>query len=146
MPGTKMHLDHHDLSHVIEVTPAFYDIDPMEIVWHGHYVKYLELARTALLARFDYDYPKMRASGYAWPIVDMRLKYARPASFGQRLLVWASIVEWENRLRIDYRISDAVSGQKLTTATTTQVAIDMATREMCFVCPPVLWERLGVTP
>ena len=40
-----MHLDHHDLSHVIEVTPAFYDIDPMEIVWHGHYVKYLELGK-----------------------------------------------------------------------------------------------------
>ena len=133
-----------DLSHVIEVTPAFYDIDPMEIVWHGHYVKYLELARSALLARFDYDYPKMRDSGFAWPIVDLRLKYVAPASFGQRLLVRASIVEWENRLRIDYRITDAASGRKLTTATTTQVAVNLATREMSFVCPPILWQRLGV--
>lgn len=135
-----------DLSHETEVVPAFYDIDPMDIVWHGHYVKYLEVARTALLAKFDYDYPRMRASGYAWPIVDMRLKYVRPAEFGQRLVVRSEIVEWENRLRIQYLIRDAQTGRKLTQATTTQVAVDMATREMLYVCPPVLWERLGVRP
>jgi acyl-CoA thioester hydrolase len=136
----------HDLSHEVEVVPAFYDIDPMEIVWHGHYVKYLEVARTALLAKFDYDYPRMRASGYAWPIVDMRLKYVRPAELGQRLTVRAEILEWENRLRIAYRIRDTQSGRKLTEASTIQVAVDMRTREMLYVCPPVLWERLGVKP
>jgi acyl-CoA thioester hydrolase len=135
-----------DLSHEVEVVPAFYDIDPMEIVWHGHYVKYLEVARTALLAKFDYDYPRMRASGYGWPIVDMRLKYVRPAELGQRLIVRAEILEWENRLRIAYTIRDAVTGRKLTQASTIQVAVDMATREMLYVCPSVLWERLGVRP
>jgi acyl-CoA thioester hydrolase len=133
-----------DLSHEVEVVPAFYDIDPMEIVWHGHYVKYLEVARTALLAKFDYDYPRMRASGYGWPIVDMRLKYVRPAELGQRLIVRAEILEWENRLRIAYVIRDAGTGRKLTQASTIQVAVDMATREMLYVCPSVLWERLGV--
>jgi acyl-CoA thioester hydrolase len=135
-----------DLSHEVEVVPAFYDIDPMEIVWHGHYVKYLELARTALLGKFDYDYPRMKASGYAWPIVDMRLKYVRPAELGQRLIVKAEILEWENRLRIAYLIRDAASGRKLNQASTIQVAVDLATREMLYVCPPVLWERLGVKP
>ncbi|RYF16617.1 MAG: acyl-CoA thioesterase [Comamonadaceae bacterium] len=135
-----------DLSHEVEVVPAFYDIDPMEIVWHGHYVKYLEVARTALLGKFGYDYPRMRESGYAWPIVDMRLKYVRPAELGQRLVVRAEILEWENRLRIAYAIRDAASGRKLTQASTIQVAVDLATREMLYVCPPVLWERLGVRP
>lgn len=133
-----------DLSHEIEVVPAFFDIDPMEIVWHGHYVKYLELARSALLARFDYDYGAMRASGFAWPIVDMRLKYVRPAQLGQLLKVRAEIMEWENRLRIEYLIRDAKTGTKLNKASTVQVAVDLATREMRYVCPPVLWERLGV--
>lgn len=134
------------LSCEIEVTPAFYDIDAMEIVYHGNYVRYLELARSALLARFDYDYPRMRDSGYAWPVVDMRLKYVRPALFGQRLGIRATITEWENRLRIDYVMRDAATGRKVHTAHTIQVAVDMQTREMCFVCPPVLWERLGVRP
>jgi len=134
------------LSHEIEITPAFYDIDVMEIVYHGHYVRFLELARSALLAKFDYDYPRMRDSGYAWPVVDMRLKYVRPATFGQVLKVRATVTEWENRLRIDYLLSDAATGQKVNAAHTIQVAVDMATRAMCFVCPPVLWERLGVEP
>ena len=135
-----------DLSHEIEVTPAFFDIDAMEIVWHGHYVKYLELARCALLAKYDYDYPRMRESGYAWPVVDLRLKYVRPATFGQPLKVQANIVEWENRLRIDYLVRDARTGVKVHRATSIQVAVDLTTQEMCFVCPPVLWERLGVSP
>jgi acyl-CoA thioester hydrolase len=135
-----------DLAAEIELTPAFHDIDPMEVVWHGHYMKYLELARCALLQRFDYDYPQMRESGYAWPIVDLRAKYVRSARFGQKLKVRAEIVEWENRLKIDYRVSDAATGEVLTRAHSIQVAVDMRTGEMCFVSPPVLLERLGVEP
>ncbi len=135
-----------DLSIEIEVVPAFFDLDPMDIVWHGHYVKYMELARCALLERVNYSYPQMRESGYAWPVVDMRLKYVRTASYGQKLLVRAEIVEWENRLRIEYLMRDAVTGARVNRASSIQVALDMKTREMCYVCPPVLWQRLGVEP
>ena len=134
------------LSCEIDISPAFYDIDVMEIVYHGHYVRYLELARSALLAQFDYDYPRMRDSGYAWPVVDMRLKYVRPATFGQQLKVRATVTEWENRLRIEYVIRDAETGQKINTAYPLQIAVDIQTKEMCFVSPPVLWERFGVQP
>lgn len=135
-----------ELSHEIELAPAFFDIDPMEIVWHGHYVKYFELARSALLGRYNYDYPRMRESGYGWPIVDMRLKYVRPAHFGQLLKVRAQIVEWQSRLRIEYLIRDAQTGSKLTQGYTIQVAVDIAKGQLCFVCPPVLAQRLGLSP
>jgi len=134
-----------DLSHEIEVVPPFFDIDMMDIVWHGHYVKYLELARCALLEKFDYGYLRMRESGYGWPVVDLRLKYVRPATFGQPLVVRARIVEWENRLKFEYVIRDKATGQKVNTATSIQVAVDMASGQMQYVCPPVLWERLGVS-
>lgn len=135
-----------DLSHEIELSPAFHDLDPMDIVWHGHYAKYLELARCALLQKFNYDYPQMRESGFAWPIVDMRLKYVGMIAYGQRVFVRAEIVEWENRLKIEYQVRDADSGRVLNKAHTIQVALDISTREMRYVCPPVLWERLGVQP
>ena len=135
-----------DLSHEIEVVPPFFDIDSMDIVWHGHYVKYLELARCALLEKFDYGYVRMRESGFAWPIVDLRLKYSAPATFNQPLVVRAEIVEWENRLKMNYAIRDARSGAKINTATSIQVAVKLDTREMQYVCPQVLWERLGVSP
>lgn len=135
-----------NLSNEIELSPAFHDLDPMEIVWHGNYVKYLELARCALLAKFDYDYPQMRESGYAWPIVDMRLKYVKTTEFGQRVRIRAEIVEWENRLKIEYLISDAVTGHKINKAYTIQVAVDIARKEMLYLSPAVLWKKLGVEP
>ena len=93
--------------------------------------------------RIDYNYPQMKASGYVWPVIDLHLRYVASATFGQRLKLRAEIVEWENRLKIDYLISDAQSGRRLTRASTTQVAVEIATGEMCFVSPPVLFERIG---
>jgi len=133
-----------DLANEIAVTPAFHDLDPMAVVWHGHYFKYFELARCALLQRLGYDYLEMRESGYVWPIVDLRTKYVRSATFNQTLKVRAEIVEWENRLKIDYEIRDAATDQVLTRAHTIQVAVKVETGEMQFVSPPVLFERLGM--
>ncbi|HEX5792891.1 MAG TPA: thioesterase family protein [Rheinheimera sp.] len=121
----------------------FFDVDAMQVVWHGHYVKYLEVARCQLLRSFDYDYNEMSDSGYMWPIVDMSLKYVGSALFAHKIKVTATLKEWENRLRIDYLITDVASGKKLTKASTTQVAIDMNTRQMCFESPAILFEKLG---
>lgn len=89
-----------DFSFEITLSAAFHDLDPMNVVWHGNYVRYFEQARCALLARYHYDYPAMRDSGYAWPVVDMRVKYVGPLTYGQSFIVRATIVEWENRLKI----------------------------------------------
>ena len=124
----------------------FYDLDPMLIVWHGNYVKYLEVARCALFDSIDYNYPSMKESGYAWPVIEMQLRYAGPATFGQRLTVRADLVEWENRLKIEYVISDAASGKRLNRASTSQVAVDIASGAMCYYSPPILFEKLGVQP
>ncbi len=129
-----------------ETRVEFFDLDPMAIVWHGHYVKYLEIVRGVLLDTIDYNYNQMKASGYVWPVIDMHLRYIAPAAYGQRLRLRAEIVEWENRLRIAYLISDAITGRRLSRATTIQVAVEIATQTMCFVSPAVLFEKLGVAP
>lgn len=126
----------------IELSPAFHDLDPMGVVWHGHYLKYLEQARCALLQTFDYDYPQMQASGYLWPIVDQRTKYLRPARYGQRLRVRAELTEWEVRMRIDYLIRDAGTGEAITRAHSIQVAVDAASGEMCYATPEAFHRRL----
>ena len=130
----------------IEMQVQFFDLDPMEIVWHGNYVKYLEVVRCALLDKIGYNYVEMKESGFAWPVIDMQLRYIASASFGQALILRADIVEWENRLKIEYQITDALTGKRLNRASTTQVAVEIASGEMCFVSPPILFEKLGVTP
>lgn len=130
----------------VAVTVPFHDVDAIGVAWHGHYAKYFEIARCELLESFNYGYDAMRASGFNWPVIDMRIRYVKGARFGQRILVKATLREWENRLLIEYLITDAQSGQRLTKGTTVQVAVDMKKGEMCFVSPPILFERLGLAP
>ena len=130
------------LSAEIEIDVPFFDVDPMHVVWHGHYVKYFEHARCTLLRLIDYDYPAMQASGYLWPVVELHLKYVRSANYGQRLLAQATLLEYENRLKIGYLITDRASGERLTRGHSVQVAVDAATRELQFVSPKVLLDKL----
>ena len=128
----------HGVLHIdTEVAVPFFDVDSMDVVWHGHYLKYLEIARCALLYHIGHNYNDMKAAGYAWPVIDLQLRYARAARFGQRLVVRADLVEWQNRLKIHYLISDAASGERLTRASTVQVAVHLAGGVMQLVSPAV---------
>jgi acyl-CoA thioester hydrolase len=120
-----------------EMTVPFFDVDSMEVVWHGHYVKYLEIARCALLDALGHGYVRMKNTGYAWPVIDLQLRYARAARFGQHLVVRAELVEWQNRLKIHYTLSDAATGERLTRASTIQVAVSLTDGEMQLVSPSV---------
>ncbi|WP_263262131.1 acyl-CoA thioesterase [Pseudomonas sp. RIT-PI-S] len=120
-----------------EVLVPFFDVDSMDVVWHGHYVKYFEVARCALLDKLGHNYTQMRDSGYAWPVIDLQVRYMRPAVFGQRLSVRADLIEWENRLKLHYLISDAASGERLTRGSSVQVAVEIASREMQLASPQV---------
>lgn len=122
----------------------FHDLDPMEVVWHGNYARYFEYARTALLQSLGYDYPQMRESGYAWPVIDLAVRYVRPLVYQQRIEIRATLVEWEHRLKINYEIRDAQSGERLTRGHTVQVAVRLPAMSMCFVSPAILFEKLGV--
>ncbi|MCK5831609.1 MAG: acyl-CoA thioesterase [Methylococcales bacterium] len=129
----------------VEIDVPFFDVDLMEIVWHGHYLKYFEVARCALLDQIGYGYMAMRDSGYTWPVIDLRVRYAKPAKFGQKIIVHAGICEWENRLKMNYLIVDKNKRHRLTRGHTCQVAVEMATEEMCYESPSILWEKLGLT-
>ena len=126
-----------------EVLVPFFDIDTMQVVWHGHYGKYLEVARCALLDHIGHNYTHMLDAGYAWPVIDMQLRYVRGATFGQRINVRASLVEWENRLKVNYLITDLATGERLTRAVTVQVAVEIASREMQLVSPKCFTEAVA---
>ena len=133
------------ISHSIEVEIPFHDVDMMAVAWHGHYVRYIELARCALLEQIDYNYPQMDESGYFWPIIDLRLKYMAPLRFGQKVRVEARLCEYQNRLMIEYELFDAKSGVRTSKGYSIQVAVNKASGEMCLASPRVLLDKLGVS-
>lgn len=125
-----------------EIEIPFHDCDPMQVVWHGNYARYFEVARGKLLDLIEFNYDAMEQSGFAWPIVDMRTKYVRPLLFRQTIIVKAELIEYESRIKIRYVIIDKQSGEKLTSGYTTQVAVCIETREMQYVSPDVLVNKI----
>ena len=128
----------------IDIEVPFYDVDPMSVVWHGNYLKYFEKARSALLDKIGYNYQEMADSGYAWPIVELKVKYTASARLSDKIRVTARLLEYENRMKVEYLVQDIQTLKKLTKAYSIQVAVDMKTKEMCFVSPDILFDKLGI--
>ena len=114
----------------IQIEVPFHDVDVMGIVWHGHYIKYFEIARTALMRKAGMDLDAMALTGCAWPVVTCELKYIRPLRYGQTVRVEAAFLEYEDRLKIAYTVRDAVSRERLTRGTTVQLAVDAKTGDL----------------
>ena len=127
-----------------EIKAQFYDLDPMDVVWHGNYVRFFEDARCELLNKIGYNYEEMKDSGYTWPVVDLHIRYARPITFGQEVIIQTDLIEYEFRLKIIYTIYDKKTGERLCKGHTEQVAIDYKTREMLLASPDILLEKLGI--
>ncbi|HEY6527494.1 MAG TPA: acyl-CoA thioesterase [Cellvibrionaceae bacterium] len=127
----------------VEIEIPFHDVDALNIVWHGHYCKYFEIARCVLLKKIHYTYEDMRISGYAWPVIDLKIKYVQPLVYQQSIAVEAKLSEWEHRLKIDYCIFDAHTGRRHTKGHTTQVALKMSNHELQFESPPILLAKLN---
>lgn len=121
-----------------DFTVEFYDVDSMQIVWHGNYIKYFELGRCALLDAIGFGYIEMSKSGYAWPVVDVRVKYIRPLVFHQKARIESTLLEYENRLRISYRIIDPETGAVMTKGESIQMAVEVSTMASCFTSPECL--------
>ena len=84
----------------------------------------------------------MRTSGFLWPIIETQVRFVQAVRYRQRIVVGAALMEWENRLKIDYLIRDADGNARLTTGYTIQCAVDACNNELQLVSPPVLLQRL----
>lgn len=108
----------------IEIPVRFAECDPYGVVWHGHYVLYLEHAREALTGRFGFTAARALAMGYRVPVTRMEVKYRLPAKPDQTIRVTARLREPSvARFVMDYEIRDE-AGRLLASAVTEQVVVN----------------------
>jgi len=125
-----------------ELTVEFYDLDPMQVVWHGNYVNYFEIGRRSLLDKIGYSYYEMEKTGFAFPVVEISLKFIGSLRFKDRARIRSVLMEYENCLKIKYEIYNAGSGVLVTRGSSTQMAFDIKAGESCFSCPGILIEKV----
>ena len=120
----------------------FYDLDPMNVVWHGNYVKYLEAARCDFLEKIGCTYDDIKESGYAYPVAKMEMKFVTPCVFMQNLVVKTQLESLEPSLNFKYTILDEKTGAKLFSAKTMQICVEIKTRKTVYSVPDVLKKRV----
>lgn len=70
-----------------EITVRFNEVDTYQVAWHGHYVAWMEVGRLQLSQRFGLAPAQLLELGYVGPVVQLDIKYLRPARYGDHLLV-----------------------------------------------------------
>jgi acyl-CoA thioester hydrolase len=108
----------------IEIPVRFAECDPYGVVWHGHYVLYLEHAREALTGRFGFTAARALEMGYRVPITRMELRFRAPARPDQKIRVTARLRDPSvARFVMDYEIRSE-TGELLASAVTEQVVVN----------------------
>lgn len=124
-----------ELSLTKRVEVRFSELDPLKVVWHGNYVKYLEDAREEFGRRFGIGYSELVKNGYYAPVYDVRLRYERPAVMNDVLLVKITYRPAAGaKMVFDYEIHRESDGALILTASTIQL-FETSEGEFCPIVP-----------
>ena len=115
------------------VSVRYAETDMMGVVYHGSYLPWLEIGRTQLLKDHGVPYRVLEADGFFLPVVEVSLRYLRPAKYDDEVVVTTFLREKPSlRIRMEYELH---RGEELiATATSLHVFIDRSGKP---VRPPV---------
>ena len=108
----------------VELEVPFHDVDMLHLVWHGHYYKYFEIARTALLRRHHLEGEELVETGYLFVVIESKCRYPSALRFGQRFRVAAAFADIDYRLKIDYEIWNITEDKRAAYGHTVLATID----------------------
>ena len=112
------------LSETLNFTVPFYDLDAIQMVWHGNYVKYMENAREAFGAKYGFEYLHIFNSGYTAPVVDMHIKYRNSARIGDNLTITITYVPSKAaKMVFKYLVTRPADNAVIIEAETTQLFV-----------------------
>ena len=124
------------LTHKEEIRVRFNDADPMNIVWHGNYLQYMEDGREAFGEHLQLGYPAFYSAGCEIPIVNVNIDYKLPLRYGENAIVEAEFVDTiAAKIVFNYKIYRSSDGKLAAVGQTTQVMIDKDTNELALIVP-----------
>ena len=135
----------HHVSIEIEHRVAFYELDPMRIVWHGNYYKYFEDARSALLRSRGVDlHDFYEKNSCVFPIIKTATKHIYPLRYGDEFICRATVAECREKFVVDFELRLKSDGRVCVKGRTEQVAVQMPQGEMLFEMPTEIRSALGM--
>jgi acyl-CoA thioester hydrolase len=88
-----------------QLTVRYAETDMMGVVYHGSYIPWLEVGRTQLLKELGLPYRQLEESGFRLPVLEVALKYLRPARYDDLVTVVTRLTERPLlRIRLEYEV------------------------------------------
>lgn len=78
------------------------ETDQMNVVYHGNYAQYFEVARAEAIREMGITYKDMEAMGIVMPIVELHTKFLRPAVYDDLLTIKTQLRELPADHRIEF--------------------------------------------
>jgi acyl-CoA thioester hydrolase len=125
----------------VELEIPFHDVDALRMVWHGHYYKYLELARTQLLRECRLDAPDLLGMHYGLLVIESGCRYVSPLRYADRVRVTAWLRDVTHRIYIAYEITNLTQQARAARSHTILVTTD-GDGQMLHRTPEALLKRL----
>lgn len=129
------------MSASVELTVPFHDVDLLRVVWHGHYYKYLEHARTELMRQHRLDVPDLVELGFHMMVVDAHCRYMRPLRYGERVRVTARFGDIDHRIVVTYDLHSVTHDRRVARARTVLVTTTPA-GELLLETPDAIRSRI----
>ncbi len=85
---------------ITQVRVRYAETDQMNVVYYGNYAQYFEVGRVESIRQLGYTYKDMEASGVIMPVVELQIRYLRPATYDDLITVKTTIRE----LPVDHKI------------------------------------------
>lgn len=78
------------------------ETDQMNVVYHGNYAQYFEVARAEAIREMGITYKDMEAMGIVMPIVELHTKFLRPAVYDDLITIKTQLRELPADHRIEF--------------------------------------------
>ncbi len=126
-----------------QVRVRYAETDQMNVVYHGNYAQYFEVARAESIRQLGFSYKDMEAAGVIMPIVELHTKFLRPAHYDDLLTVRTTLAELPTEHRIEFQQEVFNEQQKLLTiGKVVLYFINAATKEKTRM-PETLYQKLA---
>jgi len=133
-------------SHAIRLVVPFHDLDPLQVVWHGNYLKYFDRARFALFDHCGVDLlTYSQRTNCFFPVTRTSTKHILPLQYGDEILVRATVREARIRIVLAFEIQRLRDGAVTTRGQGEQVAVQHPQMELLLQIPAEIEAALTVT-
>ena len=127
-----------------QIRVRYGETDQMNVVYHGNYITYFEVARTESIRELGFTYREMEAMGVDMPVTEIIIRYLRPAHYDDLLTVKTQLRTLPEKHHIDfYQEIFNENGKLITSGKVTLFFLDKETKKRSKM-PDILRDKLAL--